>query len=386
MTADQTKTMTANNAADHEGEQSAENENVPIRHIQTVRIGCDERGRIRLQLTEAIRAAGLGDSDDVMFRYVPEEVDNLGVVPALGMEESVTSPRDSRTYSVDNAGGRNRLEISEDVLTALDIDIDAVKAGNGPLLDVFAGDRMIAFDKSNAIAVPIDALPDDYEGDANEDGEVILHQAQTTTPMMRSWGVTARLTAGIRQAGNGAEDDLGAIKYLPELSDDLGDGIVPAIVTQYGDGRARGDAYSLSRVAANSGKSSSRGFEATIPDDVLDALDLSTDDYENVALDDRPALTVYAGDRIVALGRPGEREIDVDREQTPSEPSPALTDIDGIGPALADRLGAAGYETIEDLADATREELLAIDRLGVARADRIMADVTAREQQRGEDR
>ena len=379
--------MTANNAAaDHEGEQSAENENVPIRHIQTVRIGCDERGRIRLQLTEAIRAAGLGDSDDVMFRYVPEEVDNLGVVPALGMEESVTSPRDSRTYSVDNAGGRNRLEISEDVLTALDIDIDAVKAGDGPLLDVFAGDRMIAFDKSSAIAVPSDALPTDYEGDTNEDGEAILHQVQTTTPMMRSWGVTARLTAGIRQAGNGAEDDLGAIKYLPELSDDLGGGVVPAIVTQYGDGRARGEAYSLSRIAANSGKSSSRGFEATIPDDVLDALDLSTDDYENVPLDDRPALTVYAGDRIVALGRPGEREIDVDRDQTPSEPAPGLTNIDGIGSKLADRLGAAGYETVEDLADATREELLAIDRLGVARADRIMADVTAREQQRGEDR
>ena len=384
MTADQTKTMTANNAADHEGEQSGENENVPIRHIQTVRVGCDERGRMRLQLTEAIRAAGLGDSDDVMFRYVPEEVDNLGVVPALGMEESVTSPRDSRTYSVDNAGGRNRLEISEDVLTALDIDIDAVKAGNGPLLDVFAGDRMIAFDKSSAIAVSTDALPDDYEGES-ENGEVVLHQAQTTTPMMRSWGVTARLTAGIRQAGNGAEDDLGAIKYLPELSDDLGDGIVPAIVTQYGDGRERGDAYSLSRIAANSGKSSSRGFEATIPDDVLDALDLSTDDYEDVALDDRPALTVYAGDRIVALGRPGEREVAVNRGETPSEPAPSLTDIDGIGSELADRLGAAGFETVADLADATREELLAIDRLGEKRADRIMDDVADRDQ-RGEER
>ncbi|HET7322756.1 MAG TPA: helix-hairpin-helix domain-containing protein, partial [Halococcus sp.] len=341
--------MTANNATEAESEQS--DENVPIRHIQTVRIGCDERGRIRLQLTEAIRAAGLGGGD-AMFRYIPEEAENLGVVPALGMEESITSPRDGRTYSVDSAGGRNRLEIPEDVLTALDIDIDAVKAGNGPLLDVFAGDRMIAFDKSSAIAVSADALPDDYEGDTNEDGEVVLHQAQTTTPMMRSWGVTARLTAGVRQAGNGAEDDLGAIKYLPELSDGLGSGVVPAIVTQYGDGRARDEAYSLSRIAANSGKSSSRGFEATIPDDVLDTLGLSEDDYEDVPLEDRPALTVYAGDHLLAFGRPGEREIAVDRKQTPVESAPTLTDIAGIGPALAEELRERGFETVADLYDA----------------------------------
>ena len=379
------RTMT-NKPADREDEQGSEN--VPIRHIQTVHIRYDEHtGKYRLTLTPAIRAAGL--DANAMFRYLPEEVDELGLVPALGVEDGITSPRDGRTYSVvaEGKGDVFRLQIPETALEALGIEPDpeTAKEGNLPMLDVFAGDRMIAFDRSNAIAISTKLLPDDFEGDTDAD-EVILEQAQTTTPNMRTYDVvTAKLTAAVRQAGRGEKNELGAIEYLPELSADLGGGIVPAVVSKYGDGRARGDAYSLSRVAANSGKSSNRGFEAAIPEDVLAALDLSGDDYADVPLEERPALTVYAGDHLLAFGRPGERDVAVDRGQTPGPVPPSLTDLDGIGSALADRLTNEGYDTVEDLADATREDLLAIDGLGERRARFIMADVADRMNKRGED-
>jgi hypothetical protein len=364
-----------------EGEQRSEN--IPIRHVQTVPIQYEDRGdgkgRYHVGITPAIRAAGL-DSDG-MFRFIPEEADELGVVPALGSEEGEGHTRDSRTYSVRYTGSKEdkalRLTIPDDALAALGIELDseAAQAGELPLLDVYVGDYMIAFDKSNAVSLSPDALPDDYEGES--DGEqVVLEQAMTTVPRMRTAGtVTAALTPALKHAGS----DIGAIKFHPDRADD---DLVLATGHKHGDGRSGGDERSVYR------EGGSRTQTVPLPEGVLAALDLSPEDFEDVPRKERPALAVYAGDNngLLAFGRPGEREVAVDRAQTPSEPAPGLTDIDGIGSKLADRLGAAGYETVEDLADATREELLAIDRLGVARADRIMADVTAREQQRGEDR
>lgn len=366
--------------------ETDERDESPIKHVQTARIRYEEgHDRYRLTLTPAIRAAGLGE--DAVFRFIPEEVDNLGVVPALGSEDASGHVRDNRTYSVISGGATGdafRLQIPEAALDALGIDTStaAAETDDLPLLDVYAGDRMIAFDRSSAIAIPIDALPGEYERDTDGESdseEVILEQAQTTTPIMRSYDmVTAKLTGAVRQAANGNENELSAITYHSDLADDLGGGIVPATLREGGDGRARDDAYSLQRVASNSGESAMRGFEAGIPDDVLEALELSEDDYEDVPLEDRPALTVYAGDRMIALGRPGEREVAVDRAQTPGERAPSLTDIGGIGPALAERLTSAGYATVDDLANATREDLLAIDELGERRARRIMADVSDR--------
>jgi hypothetical protein len=365
--------------------QNQTSQQAGITHVQTVRVKFDDKGnepdgadtpensRYVITATEAIRAAGLdGDS---MFRYVPEEVDNLGVVPALGSEGGEGYVRDSRTYSVRDNGNKYasyRLTIPEAVLEALEIDPDPEAAKNNelPMLDVFAGDRMIAFGKSNAIAVPVDALPNDYEGEG-DDNKVVLHQIQTAVPGMQSgWddGVTIAATPAIKQAGGRAS--IGGVRYLPELSDDLGGDVVPAIGLKNDDGRSDGEALSVYHEGPDRDY-----FKLPIPADVLDALDLSTDDYENVALDDRPPLTVYAGDRIVALGRPGEREIDVDRSQAPRKPAPTLTDIAGIGPALADELATRGFETVADLADADREELLAIDQLGEKRADRILNDI-----------
>lgn len=54
-----------------------------------------------------------------------------------------------------------------------------------------------------------------------------------------------------------------------------------------------------------------------------------------------------------------------------------LTDISGVGPAKADALQAAGFETVDDIRAATQEELAEADGIGNALAARIKADVGA---------
>ena len=357
-------------------------ENVPIRHVQTVPIRYEDRGdgkgRYQVGITPAIRAAGL--DVDGMFRFIPEEADELGVVPALGSEEGDGHLRDNRTYSVSYTGSKEnkalRLTIPEAALEALDIEPDpeVAKAGELPLLDVYAGDHMIAFGRSSAISLPTNALPDDF--DSESDGEeVILEQAMTTVPRMRTAGmVTAAVTPALKHAG----DDIGAVEFHPDLADE---GLVLATGHEHGDGRSGGDQRSVYREGEN------RTQTVPLPEDVLAALGLSLGDFEDVPVDDRPTLAVYAGDGngVIGFARVGEREVAVDRGQTPGERPPSLTDIDGIGPALASRLTDEGYGTVEDLADATREDLLAIDSLGERRARLIMADVADRMNKRGED-
>jgi len=52
-----------------------------------------------------------------------------------------------------------------------------------------------------------------------------------------------------------------------------------------------------------------------------------------------------------------------------------LTDISGVGPAKADALREAGFETIEDVKRASQEELASAEGIGNALAARIKADV-----------
>lgn len=358
-------------------------ENVPIRHVQTVPIRYEDRGDgkglYHVGITPSIHAAGL-DADG-MFRFIPEEVDELGVVPALGSDEGDGHIRDSRTYSVRYTGSKEdkalRLTIPEAALEALDIEPDpeAAQAGELPLLDVYAGDRLIAFDKSSAVSLSPDALPDDY-GEESDGEEVILEQAMTTIPRMRTTGiVTAALTPALKHAGN----DIGAVVFHPDHADE---GVVLATGHEHGDGRSGGDERSVYHEGEN------RTQTVPLPENVLAALGLSPDDYEDVPVDDRPPLAVYAGDGngVIGFARVGERAVTVDRDQTPGERPPSLSDIDGIGPKLADRLPTAGYETVADLADATRENLLEIDGLGERRARLIMADVADLINKRGDNR
>ncbi len=52
-----------------------------------------------------------------------------------------------------------------------------------------------------------------------------------------------------------------------------------------------------------------------------------------------------------------------------------LEDISGVGAAKADSLREAGFETIEDVQDATQDDLAEVDGIGNALAARIKADV-----------
>ena len=363
-------------------EQAAEDDETAIRHVQTAPIREDTNGTYRVTITAAIRAAGLGDG--ALFRYIPEEVDNLGVVPALGSEGGKGSLRDQRTYTVEGAGETGtalRLSIPKAALDALGIDVEVIPgpgADHGempPLVDVFAGDRMIAFDVSSGISLG-DVLPDEYATENAPDAdEVILDQIQTTTPRLRKTSVTAAVSPALRHAGNRT----GSIEYRPDLADELG-GVVPAILHEE---RTGGQGEDNTRKVYREGDTR-EDLVISLPEHVLDALDLSTSDCEDVPREERLALAVYAGNGLIAFARPGEREVAVDRTQTPTDRKPSLIDIDGIGPKFADRLRDHGYETVEDLAAATRADLLTIDRLGERRADRIMADVSGRTEGEGE--
>jgi hypothetical protein len=369
---------------DHEdsqpaAEQAAKDDETAIRHVQTAPIHKDTNGTYRVVVTAAVRMAGLGQG--ALFRYIPEEVDNLGVVPALGSEDGEGSLRDQRTYTVEKTATALRLTIPRAALDALGIDTEAIPDPGAdhneqpPLVDVFAGDRMIAFDASSGISLG-DVLPDEYAAENAPDAdEVILDQIQTTTPRLRKTSVTAAVSPALRHAGNRT----GSIEYRPDLADELG-GIVPAILHEE---RTGGQGEENTRKVYREGEER-EDLVISLPEDVLDALDLSTADFEDVPREERPSIAVYAGDGIVAFARPGEHKVAVDRTQTPSNPDPSLLGVAGIGVALADRLSDRGYETIEDLATATREELLSIDNLGEKRADRIMADVASRTEGEGE--
>lgn len=69
-----------------------------------------------------------------------------------------------------------------------------------------------------------------------------------------------------------------------------------------------------------------------------------------------------------------ERDAD-DAADEPTVDDRALEDVTGVGPTTAESLRTAGYETVADLRRATREELTEVDGIGPARADRMKGDV-----------
>jgi outer membrane biosynthesis protein TonB len=54
-------------------------------------------------------------------------------------------------------------------------------------------------------------------------------------------------------------------------------------------------------------------------------------------------------------------------------PTPILF-VNGVGPATAEKLAAAGFTAAEDLAVATPEQLAALDGFATARAQQVIAD------------
>ena len=64
-----------------------------------------------------------------------------------------------------------------------------------------------------------------------------------------------------------------------------------------------------------------------------------------------------------------------DEEDTEQEGPTELTDIAGVGPAKAESLREAGYETVDDVRAASQSDLSSVSGIGNALAARIKADV-----------
>ena len=70
-----------------------------------------------------------------------------------------------------------------------------------------------------------------------------------------------------------------------------------------------------------------------------------------------------------------ETETETDAEEEPADEYDDLTDISGVGPAKADALRDAGYETVDDVRRASQSDLAEVSGIGNALAARIKADV-----------
>lgn len=170
------------------------------------------------------------------------------------------------------------------------------------------------------------------------------------------------VTTAINAAGLA---DGGSVRFDLDTLDELG--LVPAIgSTQESDGRRREAALTRNIITEGQGNV----YRITIPHAVLAALGI---DLETINWDDPPTFTVYAGDRVLALELPTEQQIMIERRGPHFDRQPRLTDLAAIGDAIAPRLRDAGYETIDDLYEASEADLRAIDGIGPRSARRIIA-------------
>ena len=126
-------------------------EETDVREVETVplrREKSDEQ-TIVVSITDAIRAAGLTDGGS--FRFVPGSVAEIGMLAALGSENSVDGRGERFTRNIRREGGDHytrRLVIPRDALVEL-IDPDSIDWEDPPEVAVYAGDRLLAFELAN---------------------------------------------------------------------------------------------------------------------------------------------------------------------------------------------------------------------------------------------
>lgn len=280
-----------------------------LRHVQTAAVRYDpDRNQYRLSPTAAIRAAGL--EADATIRYGLDRLEALGVVPVVAADDEPADDPEPRTnsgaldlsYAVQSpeSGEDFRLEIPEAVLDALHIDAggdaedtDAERTSADaarPLLDVYAGEGVIAVGGPTTETVPAELLPDDVavEGEA-----LTLQLVQTTTPRYQGTTLAAAITPAFNRAGG----DFAAVEFRPVTDHE---GFVLAV--------ARADATGPNTRSVYRQGPDKQGAAVSLPEEVLAALDLERADFEGVPHDERPALAVYAGDDVLAFGHPPHRE------------------------------------------------------------------------------
>lgn len=135
-------------------------DDVDIHEVETAKLrqqGTDEHWSVIVSITEAIRQAGLEDGGS--FRFDPGAADELGMVPAIGSEETVDGRSEPLTRNVkqEGAGGNTlRLVLPDDVLAALGIDPDEIDWNDPPEVTVWAGDRLLAFERAGEQTVQLD--------------------------------------------------------------------------------------------------------------------------------------------------------------------------------------------------------------------------------------
>ncbi|ELY58723.1 hypothetical protein [Natronococcus jeotgali] len=131
-----------------------EDEKVDIREVQSAKLR-KAKGSIVVRATNAIRAAGLKDGS---FRFDPYAVEEIGMVPAIGTEERIDGRTDPLASSIrfEGDGSVMMLTVPREVLEALEIDPDDIDWDNPPELNVWAGDRLIAFERPDERTVQVD--------------------------------------------------------------------------------------------------------------------------------------------------------------------------------------------------------------------------------------
>lgn len=364
--------------------QEDEQEALPIRHVQTVEVRerSDSDG-YRATVTEAVRAAGL--EEGASFQYQPYEIDELGLIPALGASADENAPKDRHTRIATGDGGTSiRLTIPSEIVESLQQHAEREHQPDDDefrlLVDVFAGDRMIAFAPAESIEIPIEALPEDPDRVVDDSRDVLrLEPVQTARPRVKitddegqSRVTQMTATTAIRAAGLSSMTEPYSVSYHPEAAESLG-GLIPAVGYQREAGRADPE-YSVYREHGTMDDPTSEGYSIAFPSEMLDALDLTRDELENLEPRERPEITVYAAEGVLGLKLPAVRKIPVSRGRVSD-----LTAINGIGEAVADRLQDLGYSSPEELADVSRETLLGVDGVTPARAERAIADLQDRE-------
>lgn len=378
----QTETQPMSTEPEHQDDEQA----MPIQHVQTVEVRerTDNDG-YRATVTEAVRAAGLEEGSS--FQFQPYEIDELGLIPALGAGPNENAPKDRHTRIATGDGGSSlRLAMPGEVIEALEQHTEREHEPDDDdefrlLVDVFAGERMIAFAPAEAIEIPTEALPEDPDRVVDDSRDVLrLEPIQTARPRVKvtdgegqSRVTQMTATTAIRAAGlSSTVDEPRSVSYHPEAAESLG-GLIPAVGYQRKAGRADPE-YSIYREHGTTDDPVSEGYSIALPNEMLDALDLTRDELEELSPRERPEITVYAGEGVLGLKLPAVREIPA-RSRVYD-----LTAIDGIGEAVADRLQELGYSSPEELSDVSRETLLGVDGMTPDRAQKAISDL----QERGE--
>jgi hypothetical protein len=361
--------------------EQQDQEPLPIQHVQTVEVrqktGTNE---YRATITEAVKAAGLDEG--ATFQFKPHEIEELGVIPALGAAADEDAPRDRYTRTATTDGKASiRIALPEEVVEALESYTEHEHNEEHSLvIDVFAGERMIALAPAGGFDVPIEALPEDPDRVVDDSRDVLrLTPVQTARPRVRgsdedgqSRMTVLTATTAIRAAGLASEvDDPHSVSYHPEAAESLA-GLIPAVGYRRQAGAADPE-YAVYREHGRGDDVAYEGYSVTLPAEMVEALGISVDKLEGLSQRERPEITVYAAEGILGFKTPTIREIPVERDRT-SE----LTDVAGIGETVADRLREHGYESSEDLVGITREELLGIEGLSSTRVDRALDDLSTR--------